>query len=138
MAWWALGLWWATPAGAAPGIAGRILDPEGQALEQAVITLQPGDAKVVTDPDGRFSVTYLRDEAGDRLPLRRQTDYTLVAWKPGYAEVRLKVAYTRGSVEVAAITLAREAPSVQDPAQPLDPTRAATPAIGEGATYEGH
>lgn len=135
--WWLLagGSTWAL---AAPGIEGRVLDPAGQALVQAVVTLQPGDAKVVTDPQGRFSVNYLRDPSGERLPLRRQTDYTLIAWKPGYEEVRLKVAYTRGSIEVAPITLARETPSVQDPAEPLDPTRAATPAIGEGATYEGH
>ena len=81
--------------GAKHSIAGRVVDRNGEPMSRAVVSLAPGNVELVTDRDGRFLVDYLRDEAGERVKMRKKTEYALTVFKPGYHDFAVTVPYRR-------------------------------------------
>ena len=54
-------LWAASAWGAGHFITGQVIDRNGQPVNRAVISLAPGNVKLVTDREGMFLIDYLRD-----------------------------------------------------------------------------
>ncbi len=134
----ALGLTVATPAMAARNfISGQIINRNGQPVERAIITLSPGNVKLVTDAEGRFVIDYLRDDTGKRTKLQKKREYALEVFKPGFHVVSLPFFYKSGGIAMDTLTLEEETLNVADDGQNLDPGLFGNRTNSAGATYEG-
>lgn len=118
-------------------ISGEVQDRNGDPLDRAIISLDPGNVQLVTDREGRFLIDYLRDEDGERTRLDKKTDYTLEVFKPGYHVESLEFYYKRGPVELKPITLVEETIEIRDDGENLDPELYSERNSNVGATYEG-
>jgi hypothetical protein len=134
----------ANPAWAAKHyIAGRIIDRNGDPVDQAVITLKPkvedekAEVQLVTDREGRFLVDYLRNDVGERSKLTRKVDYKLEVFKPGFHTREVVFAYKKGELQVDTLMLTEDTIAVHDDEAKLDPAAYETATQASGATYEG-
>lgn len=118
-------------------ITGQITDRNGQPVNRAIVSLQPGNVQLVTDREGWFLIDYLRDEEGERTRLLKKTDYTVEVFKPGFHTFSLSVYYKKGSITMDAITLTEETIQVQDQGENLDPGLYGEQTHSAGANYEG-
>ncbi len=128
----------ASPAFAARNrLSGQVLDRNGEAIERAVVTLDPGNVQLVTDGDGRFTIDYLRDDGGERSRLLKKTKYTFDVYKPGFHTFTLSIYYKKGEVMLEPVTLAEDTVDIQDIPANLDPGAYGDPTHSAGANYEG-
>ena len=109
--WFGIGaiLWtWTAPAVASRSIEGQVLDIEGQPVARAVVKLTPGAVSQATDDEGRFAIDRMRSPTGSEQKLERRTDYTLEVFKVGYAVEHVPVAFRRGRLRLAPVTLVQQ------------------------------
>jgi hypothetical protein len=118
-------------------ISGQVLDRNGDPVERAIVTLEPGNVQLITDAEGRFLIDYLRDDDGQRVRLAKKTDYALEVFKPGYHTQKLTFFYKRGPVAVDPIQVLEDTIEVADDGQSLDPGLFGDRTHAAGATYEG-
>jgi len=118
-------------------ISGLVIDRNGNPVEQAIVSLTPGNVQIVTDREGRFLLDYLRDEAGNRLKLAKKTDYQFEIFKAGFHLQSAATYYKRGPLVLEPITLVEDSIKVADDGLDLDPTIYANPTQSSGANYEG-
>ena len=127
----------AGPASAKNLISGQILDRNGEPVNRAIVSLEPGNVQLVTDRQGFFLIDYLRDEDGERDKLKKKTDYKVEVFKPGYHTHAVALFFKRGEVIMEAITLTEDSIEVQDLGENLDPTVYDDATHSAGANYEG-
>ncbi len=118
-------------------ISGTVIDRNGQPVPRAIISLEPGGVEMITDREGSFTIDYLRDPEGRRIPLARRTDYTLEVLKPGFHTAAQPIAFRRGVVSLDAITLLEDTIEVGPSEGDLDPGRYRDRAHSDGSNYEG-
>ncbi|MBT3220639.1 MAG: carboxypeptidase regulatory-like domain-containing protein [Proteobacteria bacterium] len=118
-------------------IMGNVQDRNGEPIDRAIITLQPGNVQLVTDREGRFLIDYLRDEEGQRVRLSKKTTYTLEVFKPGFHISSTDFYFKAGSLEVEPITVVEETIQIADDGQDLDPDLYQDATHSAGANYEG-
>jgi hypothetical protein len=134
----ALALLLAVPAQAGKHwIAGRVTDRNGEPVDNAIVSLAPGNVQLVTDRDGQFLIDYLRDPAGERTKLEKKTMYDLEIFKPGFHVAAKSLDYRKGIMDVEAITLVEETIEIHDDGENLDPDLYADSTHSSGANYEG-
>lgn len=126
-----------TAALAANQISGRVVDRNGQPLARAIVSLSPGDVELVTDRDGRFVISYLRDASGERIKLDSKKEYRLEVFLTGYHTFTVAVPFRRGELEVDTVTMVEETLNVQDLVDIIDPARYSTSTHSSGASYIG-
>jgi hypothetical protein len=117
-------------------LIGKVVDRNGDPMDRVIVSVEPGGVEILTDQDGSFAVDYLRDAQGERIRLKRRTDYTLEAFRTGYQPGVAEVAYRRGELQVSPITMVEDTIEVSAGNHVIDPERA-TRAGSTGATYEG-
>ena len=86
-------------------IEGQIIDRNGQPVPRAIVGIAPGNVEIVTDGDGRFMLDYLRDDAGERVKLKRRTDYGIEIFKPGFHVLNQEFYYKRGELLMEPLVL---------------------------------
>ena len=124
-------------------IAGRIIDRNGDPIDQAVVTLRPKDAdkdvnvQLVTDREGRFLVDYLRDDEGERTKLAKRSDYAIEVYKPGFHIREVEVYYKKGELQVDTVMMTEDTITVHDDDAELDPDGYDQRTHSSGANYEG-
>lgn len=118
-------------------LSGQVLDRNGEAVERAVVSLEPGNVQLVTDSEGRFTIDYLRDESGERSRLLKKTKYTFDVYKPGFHTFNLSIYYKKGEVTLEPVMLAEDTVDIQDIPANLDPGAYGDPTHSAGANYEG-
>lgn len=124
-------------------IAGRIIDRNGDPVDQAVVTLAPKDAEstenvqLVTDREGRFLVDYLRDDAGERTKLSKRADYQIEVYKPGFHTRELDFYYKKGEHQIDTVMMTEDTIVVHDDDANLDPDSFDQRTHSAGANYEG-
>ena len=79
-------------------IQGQIIDRNGEPVPRAIVGLAPGNVEIVTDGEGRFMVDYLRDDSGERIKLKRRTDYGIETFKPGFHVLSQEFYFKRGEL----------------------------------------
>lgn len=118
-------------------LEGQILDRNGMPVNRAIVSLTPGNLQLMTDREGQFVIDYLRDDEGERVRLKKRTEYTLEVFKPGFHTQALAISYRRGTLELPAVTLVEETIDVDDTAENIDPGLFQDPTHSAGAAYEG-
>ena len=118
-------------------ITGRVVDRNGEPVDRAIVSLEPGNVQLVTDRDGQFLIDYLRDDTGERIKLAKKTDYTLEVFKPGFHIETRKFYFKRGTVEVDLVTLVRDTIEMADDTADLDLSELDKSTHSAGANYEG-
>lgn len=118
-------------------ISGQIVDRNGEPVNRAIISLEPGNVQLVTDRQGFFLIDYLRDEDGERSKLLKKTDYKVEVFKPGYHTHAVSLFFKRGEVAMEAITLTEDSIEIQDQGENLDPSVYQDTTHSAGANYEG-
>lgn len=124
-------------------IAGRIIDRNGDPIDQAVVTLTPKDedaaanVQLVTDREGRYLVDYLRDDEGERTKLSKRVDYVLEVFKPGFHTRELDFYYKKGELQVDTLMMTEDTIEVHADDAELDPQAYDQSTQSSGATYEG-
>jgi len=124
-------------------IAGRIIDRNGDPIDQAVVTLRPLDpdkevnVQLVTDREGRFLVDYLRDESGERTKLEKRVDYEIEVYKPGFHTRELEFYYKKGELQVDTLMMTEDTIVVHDDEADMDPDAYEQRTHSSGANYEG-
>jgi hypothetical protein len=116
---------------------GQVLDRNGKPVERVNVRVSPGNVEIVTDDAGRFRIDYLRDASGERIRLARRTTYTFTFFKLGFHQVETTVDYTRGELDVAAITLREDTIEVRASTDDIDPAATTARDAGAGGSYEG-
>ena len=93
-------------AGCGPHIIeGQIIDRNGRPVPRAIVGIAPGNVEIVTDGEGNFMLDYLRDETGERVKLKRRTDYGIEIFKPGYHVLNQDFYYKRGELLMEPLVL---------------------------------
>jgi hypothetical protein len=118
-------------------ISGSVVDRNGEPVERAIVTLEPGNVQIVTDQDGAWEVDYLRDEEGERIKLDKRTDYTVEAFKAGYRPEEIDLYYKRGELPTEPLVLKEDTIRVVPSEQDIDPDSHPDRTHGSGANYEG-
>ena len=118
-------------------ISGQVMDRNGDPIDRAIVSLEPGNVELVTDREGRFLIDYLRKDNGDRTRLEKKTDYTIEVFRPGYHTTSQDFFFKRGELDLATLTLREETISVPDSGENLDPEIYTDPTHASGANYEG-
>jgi hypothetical protein len=127
----------ATSASAKNVISGQIIDRNGEPVNRAIVSLDPGNVQLVTDRLGNFTIDYLRDEDGERVKLRRKTDYRVEVFKPGYHTQAVSLYFKRGEILMEAITVVEDTIEIQDHGENLDSDLFKDSTHSAGANYEG-
>lgn len=118
-------------------ITGKVLDRNGQPVPRAIVSLEPGGVEMITDREGGFTIDYLRDPEGRRIPLARRTDYQLEVLKPGFHSSSQEIYFRRGLMTVQPITLLEDTIEVGPSEGDLDPGAYRDRAHSDGSNYEG-
>jgi len=118
-------------------ISGQIIDRNGEPVNRAIVSLEPGNVQLITDRDGYFSIDYLRDEDGERTRIQKKTDYKIEVFKPGFHVQAVSLYFKRGEVTMEAITIVEETIEIQDQGENLDPELYKDSTHSAGANYEG-
>ena len=127
----------AVASAAKPAITGMVVDRNGDPVGRAVISLDPGGVRIVTDADGKFLIDYLRDDAGERVRLKKRVDYAVEVFKPGFHIIERTFFYERGVAAMEQVVLVEDTVAVTDDRARLDPTLYGSTGSSEGAAYEG-
>jgi hypothetical protein len=127
----------ASTASAKDLITGQIIDRNGEPINRAIISLEPGNIQLVTDRQGYFLIDYLRNDAGERSKLLKKTDYKVEVFKPGYHIHAVSLYFKRGEITLEAITLTEDSIEIQDQGENLDPAVYKDTTHSSGANYEG-
>lgn len=128
----------AVPAHAGPNqIIGTVHDRNGEPVNRAIVSLIPGNVQMMTTREGEFLVDYLRDDEGQRIKLRKRTDYVLEVFKPGFHAQSIAIEYRKGTLELPLITLVEETIEVEPTDEALDPELYTDSTHSAGAAYEG-
>jgi len=118
-------------------VSGAVVDRNGAPVPRAIVALAPGTAEVLTDDAGRYTFLYARDAAGERVPLRPRSAYTVAVVRPGFHLAEVEARYARGRVELPPITLIPETLRVDAGALGRGALGPAGAAGSAGATHEG-
>jgi hypothetical protein len=127
-------------------IAGRVIDRNGDPIDQAVVTLTPqvedageeaANVQLVTDREGRFLVDYLRDDDGERTRLERRVEYALEVYKPGFHTREIAFYYKKGELQVDTLMMTEDTIEVREEEVDLDPGTYEQSTHSAGANYEG-
>lgn len=118
-------------------ISGQIINRNGKPVDQAIVSLKPGNVEMMTDREGRFVIDYLRDEEGLRLKLTKRTTYDLEVFKVGYHIETRQFFYKRGEVSIETIRLTEDTIQVHDDDANLSESLGNKPTHSAGANYEG-
>ena len=86
-------------------IHGQVIDRNGDPIPRAIVGLTPGNVEIVTDGDGRFILDYLRNNDGERVKLKRRTDYGMEIFKPGYHVLSEDFYFKRGELFMEPVVL---------------------------------
>ena len=124
-------------AWARPAIHGTVQDRNGQPMARVNVRVVPGNVEIVTDDEGKFTIDYLRDDAGDRVRLSKRTTYTFEVYKLGFQLAKADLEYTHGEVELGPVTLTPDTITVRASATDLDPANAPDTDAQGGGSYEG-
>ena len=114
---------WVLMAAAAPAFAGShkivgsVVDGDEAPVSRALVRLIPGNIQLVTDNEGRFTLDYLRDDAGKRVRLKKRTDYVIEVSKPGFHVHTTPLHYRRGVLSLPTLVLVEETVRVEDSAE---------------------
>lgn len=118
-------------------ISGVVLDRNGDPVDQAIVSLEPGYVELVTDREGKFLIDYLRNEDGNRVKLKGKREFNLEIFKVGFHTERQTFFYKRGPVTIETIRLVEETIQIHDDNADLSETLDAKPTHSAGANYEG-
>ncbi len=118
-------------------IHGTVTDRTGQPMSRVNVRVVPGNVEIVTDDQGKFTIDYLRDAAGNRTHLTRRTTYTFEMYKLGFQLAKADVDYKHGELELDPVALAPDTISVRASATDVDPANAADTNAQGGGSYEG-
>lgn len=99
---------------------GRVVDRNDKPLSRVTIKVSPGLVERVTSKWGEYDVEHLYADDGEKLPLKKNQDYTISAWKPGYHETTQIFHYDGGNTEIPTITLVEDTITLS-PGSVLDP-----------------
>jgi len=112
-------------------ITGQIIDRNGEPIARAIVGLQPGNVEIVTDGEGQFMVDYLRDETGERIKMKKRTDYDIEIFKPGFHVLSQAFYYKRGELFMEPMVLKEDSirvignDEIYDPSDHRDRTHSA-------------
>jgi hypothetical protein len=112
-------------------ISGQVIDRNGEPVARAIVGLQPGNVEIVTDGQGQFLVDYLRDEKGERVKLKKRTDYDVEIFKPGFHVLGQAFYYKRGELFMEPMVLKEDSirvignDEIYDPSDHRDRTHSA-------------
>jgi hypothetical protein len=118
-------------------IQGQVIDRNGEPVARAIVGLQPGNVEIVTDGDGAFMVDYLRDETGERVKLKRRTDYAIEIFKPGFHVLGQDFYYKRGELVMEAFVLKEDSIRVIGNEEIYDPSEHRDRTHSAGQSLEG-
>ena len=118
-------------------INGQVIDRNGEPVARAIVGFQPGNVEIVTDGEGRFMVDYLRDEAGERVKLKRRTDYAVEIFKPGFHVSAQDFYYKRGELIMEPIVLKEDSIRVIGSEEIYDPSDHRDRTHSSGQSLEG-
>lgn len=118
-------------------ISGQVVNRNGEGLERVNVKIEPGNVEIITDDEGKFFLDYLRDEEGNRIKLKRRSDYQVELFKVGYHDEKSEIHYVRGELVVEPITLTEETIRVDTSQDDIDPGKYADRAQSSGGSYEG-
>lgn len=118
-------------------IHGTVVNRNGEPLERVIVSLEPGNVELVTDEQGSFAIDYLRDEDGERVKLKKKTDYTITAFKPGYHDASSSFYFKRGELDLENITMVEDTIRVEAGDENIDPDLYPDRTQNHGAAYEG-
>jgi hypothetical protein len=118
-------------------IFGTVLDRNGNPLERVVVGLDPGNVELVTDEQGRFTIDYLRDDAGARIKLQKRSDYEVSFFKPGFHNASTTFYFKRGELQLDPMSLTEDTIRVEAGDENIDPGQYPDRAQNNGAAYEG-
>ena len=130
-------LWSTTALAGRHAIEGQVLDRNGQPIDRAIISLDPGHVELVTDRDGRFLIDYLRRDDGQRTRMAKKTLYTLEVFKPGFHTTSLTIDYRKGTLVLDQLTLTEETIELREDDTILDPGAYEEQSESTGVSYEG-
>ena len=120
-----------------PVIYGSVVDRNGEQLARVNVKLTPGNVELITDESGKFSIDYLRDEAGERTKLAKKTDYEIEYFKLGYHPETAKFYFKRGELFLEPTTLKEDTIAVKESQDNIDPSQYPERAQSSGGSYEG-
>ena len=118
-------------------ISGQIMDRNGAPMDRVIVSVAPGNVELVTDSEGRFTLSYLRSEGGDRVKLDARQTYRVEAFRAGYHVEGVEVYYKRGALELEPILLTEDTIRVDASEADLDPARFPDRTHAAGTNYEG-
>jgi hypothetical protein len=118
-------------------IAGKITDRNGEPVARAIVGLQPGNVEIVTDGEGAFMVDYLRNEAGERVKLKKRTDYDIEIFKPGFHVLSQAFYYKRGELFMESYVLKEDSIRVIGNDEIYDPSEHRDRTHSSGQSLEG-
>lgn len=118
-------------------IEGQVVDRNGEPVDRAIVSLDPGFVELVTDREGRFLIDYLRREDGQRAKMAKKTVYTLEIYKPGFHLHSLTIDYRKGPLALEVSTLVEDSVELREDDTPLDPSLYTDRADSTGVSYEG-
>jgi hypothetical protein len=118
-------------------IQGTVVDRNGAPVARVNVSLVPGNVEIITDETGKFTIDYLRDEAGNRVKLAKRTSYEIDYFKVGYHPEKVSVEYKRGALVLEAVTLKEDSIRVDDSNDNIDPAAFPDRQQTGGGSYEG-
>ena len=119
-------------------INGQITTRNGDPLERAIVSLDPGGVELITDQDGAFMIDYLRDtETGERVKLDKRTEYQIEIFKVGYHTTTSSLYFKRGELYLDPIVLKEETVRVVGSDADIDPGVNFNTSESGGGSYEG-
>ena len=118
-------------------IAGTVLDRNGEPVQRAVVSLDPGNVELITDESGAFTIDYQRDDAGERTKLGKRATYEVTVFKPGYHSANATFYYKRGELVLEPMNMVEDTIRVEANTDNIDPNLYPDRAQNNGAAYEG-
>lgn len=116
---------------------GRVVDRNDKPLSRVTIRVSPGTVERISNKWGEYEIEYLFSDDGERLGIKKNQDYTISAWKPGFHETTQIFRYEGGSSEIPTITLVEDSITLT-PENILDPETLTQdpPTDSQGQSYE--
>jgi len=118
-------------------IHGQVIDRNGDPIPRAIVGLKPGNVEIVTDGEGRFMVDYLRDDEGERVKLKRRTDYGMEIFKPGYHVLLQDFYFKRGELYMEPVVLKEDSIRVIGSEELFNPNEHRDRTHSAGQSLEG-
>ena len=118
-------------------ISGLVVDRNGKPIDQAIVSLTPGNVEMITNREGEFVVEYLRDDEGNRLKLSKKLHYNLEIFKVGFHVETRRFFYKRGEAVVETIRMVEDTIQIHNDDANLSESLDTNPTHSAGANYEG-